>query len=252
MNETFKGKGFGMKSWQITETGLVFKDELIPYAQLSKLELKTTPTTRFTNGVIQCVWNGKILTLAFAFEDKQRAHAALDFANKKIDEANGVVKGTKFTLRAHTGTLLEVYETYLTISHMQTGSLLKNLARGGALGEKRINFADLTSIQLKEPSGITVGFLQFAFPGSVESHGGIVDSINDENSIPIMPDMVGTAREIVNFIEKKRDELRRPQVVVAQQSASAADELLKFKTLLDAGVLTQEEFDTKKKELLGL
>jgi hypothetical protein len=34
--------------------------------------------------------------------------------------------------------------------------------------------------------------------------------------------------------------------------ASVADELMKFKTLLDAGALTQEEFDAKKAELLGL
>lgn len=34
--------------------------------------------------------------------------------------------------------------------------------------------------------------------------------------------------------------------------ASAADEIIKYKSLLDAGVLTQDEFDVKKKELLGL
>lgn len=34
--------------------------------------------------------------------------------------------------------------------------------------------------------------------------------------------------------------------------ASSADELLKFKQLLDMGAITQEEFDTKKKQLLGL
>lgn len=35
-------------------------------------------------------------------------------------------------------------------------------------------------------------------------------------------------------------------------AGSSADELLKFKQLLDAGVITQDEFDTKKKQLLGL
>lgn len=34
--------------------------------------------------------------------------------------------------------------------------------------------------------------------------------------------------------------------------SEAADDLLKLKELLDAGILTQEEFDTKKKQLLGL
>jgi predicted Zn-dependent peptidase len=33
---------------------------------------------------------------------------------------------------------------------------------------------------------------------------------------------------------------------------STADELKKFKELLDSGVITQEEFDAKKKQLLGL
>lgn len=35
-------------------------------------------------------------------------------------------------------------------------------------------------------------------------------------------------------------------------ASSSADEILKFKNLLDMGVITQEEFDAKKKQLLGL
>ncbi len=35
-------------------------------------------------------------------------------------------------------------------------------------------------------------------------------------------------------------------------STSAADEILKFKELLDSGIISQEEFDAKKKQLLGL
>ena len=36
------------------------------------------------------------------------------------------------------------------------------------------------------------------------------------------------------------------------QTISAIDELKKFKDLLDAGIITQAEFDAKKKQLLGL
>ncbi len=43
-----------------------------------------------------------------------------------------------------------------------------------------------------------------------------------------------------------------PMEDTQKQSDSAADELLKFKQLLDAGAITQEEYDAKKKELLGL
>ena len=37
-----------------------------------------------------------------------------------------------------------------------------------------------------------------------------------------------------------------------EKSPSAADEILKYKQLLDMGVITQEEFDLKKKQLLNL
>ncbi|MFY0521466.1 SHOCT domain-containing protein [Lysinibacillus sp. UGB7] len=39
---------------------------------------------------------------------------------------------------------------------------------------------------------------------------------------------------------------------VDQNQISAADEILKFKQLLDQGILTQEEFNVKKKQLLGI
>lgn len=45
---------------------------------------------------------------------------------------------------------------------------------------------------------------------------------------------------------------KNPTPVVVQQSATATDEVLKLKQLLDMGAITQEEFDLKKKEFLGL
>ena len=38
----------------------------------------------------------------------------------------------------------------------------------------------------------------------------------------------------------------------APRNVSAADEIVKFKQLLDNGIISQEEFDAKKKQLLGL
>ena len=37
----------------------------------------------------------------------------------------------------------------------------------------------------------------------------------------------------------------------SKSGTSEADEILKFKQLLDNGVITQEEFEAKKKQLLG-
>jgi len=42
------------------------------------------------------------------------------------------------------------------------------------------------------------------------------------------------------------------EVANVGSAISSADELKKFKELLDYGIITQEEFDAKKKQLLGL
>ena len=41
-------------------------------------------------------------------------------------------------------------------------------------------------------------------------------------------------------------------VSVPAAETSSADELRKYKQLLDEGVITEEEFEAKKKQLLGL
>lgn len=244
-------KAFGCKEWGVTDTHFIYGSQEIPYSELGYFKLITTPTTGLTNGVAQGTYNGKVLTCGFKYADKQMAHQAINYVAEKIEEANGVVKDYKYKLLAHTGSTLEVYDKYLVINHMQVGSLMTNIARGGALGGKKINFTDLTSVQFREPSGFTVGFIQFAYPGSIENKGGITAMINDENSIPIQPNMVEQAREIVQFIENKREELKSSNNN-SGSSYSEADELKKFKELLDSGAITQEEYDAKKKQILGL
>jgi hypothetical protein len=52
-----------------------------------------------------------------------------------------------------------------------------------------------------------------------------------------------------DFINQKIAESNAEKAPTAQ--LSAADEIKKFKDLLDSGAISQEEFDTKKKQLLG-
>lgn len=52
--------------------------------------------------------------------------------------------------------------------------------------------------------------------------------------------------------QKVKNEVGSRGINNATQTQSSADELKKFKDLLDSGVITQEEFDAKKKQLLGL
>ena len=80
----------------------------------------------------------------------------------------------------------------------------------------------------------------------------IIDTLGDDIRIG------ETSREIVGRIIVDLEaalhvirQERKASMGVVQQ-VSGADELKKFKELLDMGVITQEEFDAKKKQILGL
>lgn len=55
-----------------------------------------------------------------------------------------------------------------------------------------------------------------------------------------------------NISELKDGEAMQQQNSTATSATSPIEEIKKYKELLDMGIITQEEFDTKKKQLLGL
>ncbi len=65
---------------------------------------------------------------------------------------------------------------------------------------------------------------------------------------------IKNANEIYDVINKllvdRQKEISQGTMVI--QSSDEADQIKKYKELLDTGVITQEEFDAKKKQLLGL
>ena len=58
--------------------------------------------------------------------------------------------------------------------------------------------------------------------------------------------------EVISKLLIDRQKEKNTEVSPSTPTGSIADELKKFKELLDAGIITQEEFDAKKKQLLGL
>lgn len=55
-----------------------------------------------------------------------------------------------------------------------------------------------------------------------------------------------------NLLIERQNKVAATPVIKQEIPQSNADELKKFKELLDSGIITQEEFDAKKKQLLGL
>lgn len=58
---------------------------------------------------------------------------------------------------------------------------------------------------------------------------------------------------ISNLLIQRQNQSQKTITTITQEiPLSNADEIKKYKDLLDSGVITQEEFDAKKKQLLGL
>lgn len=55
-----------------------------------------------------------------------------------------------------------------------------------------------------------------------------------------------------NLVQLSDDELSASSQNTSDSALSPADEIMKYKELLDCGIITQSEFDKKKKQLLGL
>ena len=56
----------------------------------------------------------------------------------------------------------------------------------------------------------------------------------------------------INDLLQQRQQMQFSQKNETVASVSQADELKKYKELLDAGIISQEEFDSKKKQILGI
>ncbi len=59
------------------------------------------------------------------------------------------------------------------------------------------------------------------------------------------------AQDCLSVLKIVQNEVCETNSNQEESMKSEADELMKFKQLLDAGVITQEEFDMKKKQILG-
>lgn len=123
----------------------------------------------------------------------------------------------------------------------------------GLKGQKRIPLQNIMAVQLKEGNNLTNGYIQFSILGGIESRGGIMNATQDENTVMFKKKDNELANKIRNHVEVKISEhLNKDNSSTIVNQPSAADEIMKYKNLLDSEIITREEFDAKKKELLGL
>lgn len=175
------------------------------------------------------------------------------YTKKYMDSENYVLEeikkpeGVVHYLEGYNGQLY-VYEDKIVIERKGVLGVISH----GMAGSKTIPMSSIQNIQLKKAGDFFNGFIQFGVLGGIEKHGGISSAVNDENSVVFLPECNDTALKIKEYIENEIISRNAKDTGSMQNQFSAADEIMKLKNLLDMGVLTQEEFDAKKKQLLSL
>jgi hypothetical protein len=115
--------------------------------------------------------------------------------------------------------------------------------------KKVILFQDMLSVDVKEPATLNPGYIAIRtadFNGIVSdfsSTGGSTNAAFDENAVVFKDhESYKKALQIQKFINEYK--------VTASQSISIADEIIKFKQLLDSGAITEEEYMKAKQKIL--
>ena len=141
------------------------------------------------------------------------------------------------------------------------------IGKGGGNGDITCFFKNYMGVSWT-PASLATQFAQIVFL-THENAGNFVSANNlnnmvDMNKIPFCSGMFSYAtandytKSLYQDIKAAMDEYKEHESEVAangsvvQAALSPAEELKKFKELLDMGIITQEEFDAKKKQLLGL
>lgn len=124
--------------------------------------------------------------------------------------------------------------------------LTRKLFFGKSKGEKAIAIKSITALQLK-PAGLTAGYLQIAFSGSAESKSGLMAASNDENTIMFYKSTQVQFEALRDEIEVRRQATDREHI-----SSSPISEIEALASLHAKGILTDEEFAAKKRQILGI
>lgn len=146
------------------------------------------------------------------------------------------------------GRHLDVYGDRIVISIKPgIGSLLTGNASDG---EKTIYYRDAVGVQFKK-SGIMIGYLQIETASSQMNNQN--SNLYSENSFTFDTSKVSNQKmeEVADYVKQRVAEIKNAASTPVA-TISPADELKKFKELLDMGVISQEEFDAKKKQILDL
>lgn len=143
--------------------------------------------------------------------------------------------------KGHNGQI-EADDTGITISRKGVMGFLTQ----GPKGDKRIPYESIAAAQIKPASLLVNGYIRFTIIGEVESRTGTLRATADENTVMFQ------GREQGEAFAKLREAVQEKIDQRCSRPVSAADEIAKLAGLRAGGLITPEEYEAKKRQILGL
>ena len=147
--------------------------------------------------------------------------------------------------------ILKIYNDRVTISRKTAMGFMMQ----GIKGDRDIYFKDIKSIEFKKATMLANGYIQFITNAELATNqkvgilGTSLEASKDPNAIIVRAFNKETVNTSVDAYELATSLLGKSKEN-GSTSPSKTNELREYKSLLDDGIITQEEFDAKKKELL--
>lgn len=160
---------------------------------------------------------------------------------KKQRQAEKSDVGIVYSLEGNRGRSMKVFpdRCVITVSGTVGALLTGNITDG----EKTIFYHDVIGIQFKYPGAI-IGYLQMETASGLMNNSS--NNMFNENTFTFEDSgMSSLMTEVKNYITER-------VALYKKVPFSVPDEILKYQKLLEQNVITQEEFDKKKEELLSL
>ena len=245
-----------MKEWTLYRDSIQLGNESFAFSDLSRIVNAEIPKNRLLQGVINIFpKSGGFRMLGYSFGQKDAAAKAVAYVEERIvsamtpeelaaqHEQEAFKAGKERRMRCNVcGSLFcYTYQDLMKNLQLQQQAAREEISSGLSGLAGGLNVLGGNSL---------LGSAQTASSNSAQTTAEIMKSrIRDYNRCPNC-----NSTDLKQLTDDEyREALAAKNAPAAPAAApSAADELKKFKELLDMGIISQEEFDAKKKQLLGL
>lgn len=146
--------------------------------------------------------------------------------------------------------ILTIYDDHILLEQVQ--NFRSFLTNDFFNGDKEIYYSDMVACQYKEGSSLILGYLQFEVYGSNNRN-----NFGSENSFTFEQNLNNKMYSVYQYVRERIKEIKtggliKTTVTVKEEPKSDTyDELLKLKQSKDQNVITEEEYEMLKKEILS-